>query len=162
MPDIADLPAKDFANPITPIAAANYLLEKRDALKPIKLIKLVYLCHGYCLAYFGKPLVDEKPQAWRYGPVFPSLYYAVQDYGNNPVVHKINEGLNKDSAPPNYAQQQFMDAIYEDFKEDSDDTLSGMASYPDSPWAKVRKKAKGNAPIGDKDMRMGFVEFVDA
>ena len=162
MSDIDDLTAKDFANPISPIAAANYLLEKRDALKPIKLIKLVYLCHGYCLAIFGKPLVDEQPQAWRLGPIFPSIYYAVRDYGDNPVTEKIDERLNKDSAPPNYAQQQLIDAVYDLYKEDSDGEVAWYANEPDSPWAKVRRKAGGNTPMSDKDLKVAFGEWIGA
>ena len=46
---------------ISPVAVANYLLEK-DAksacagMDQLKLIKLVYICHGFHLAEFGKPL----------------------------------------------------------------------------------------------------------
>jgi len=33
---------------------------------PLKLQKLVYLTHGWHLAFLGTPLINEDIQAWRY------------------------------------------------------------------------------------------------
>ena len=56
---------------------ANYFLQKGEkdpTMTPMKLIKLVYIAHGWNLGLTGKPLVSEDAEAWKYGPVFPSLY----------------------------------------------------------------------------------------
>ena len=34
-------------------------------------IKLVYLCHGWMLGIYGRSLIGEPVEAWRYGPVVP-------------------------------------------------------------------------------------------
>jgi uncharacterized phage-associated protein len=48
----------------------------------MKLLKLVYFAHGWHLALTdGKPLVDEFFQAWKFGPVAPSVYHAFKDNG---------------------------------------------------------------------------------
>jgi uncharacterized phage-associated protein len=57
---------------------ANELLSlsARDTapLTVMKLLKLVYIAHGWYLAFADKPLISEKVEAWDYGPVRASAY----------------------------------------------------------------------------------------
>ena len=46
-----------------------------------KLQKLMYCCDGVALATYGKPLSSERPEAWRYGPVFPTVLKYIQSHG---------------------------------------------------------------------------------
>ena len=50
-------------------------------VSPMKLLKLVYLAHGWHLAIKGKPLIDEQIQAWDYGPVIQNLYHEIKGFG---------------------------------------------------------------------------------
>ncbi len=59
-------------------------------LSPMKLQKLVYLAHGWYLANFDESLINEVIQAWRYGPVIPSLYYDLKHYGEECVTEKLH------------------------------------------------------------------------
>lgn len=76
-------------------AVANYFLKlaERDGkqLTPMQLQKLVYFAHGWHLALRGQPLVDEHPEAWTYGPVFPSLYHAFKLFGGGPIPRPATE-----------------------------------------------------------------------
>src|SRR5438552_18215648 len=78
-----------------PKAIANFFIETAAAegkkLTPLQLIKLVYFAHGWYLGLTGEPLIDEPPEAWRYGPVIPSLYHALKDYGNGAITSKITD-----------------------------------------------------------------------
>lgn len=71
------------------LAVAQYILNRRgairDTLSPMQLIKLAYIAHGFMLGWRGEPLLDEQVQAWRYGPVVPSIYHAIKDFGSSPV-----------------------------------------------------------------------------
>ena len=74
------------------LAIANYFIElahkDKIDIRPLKLMKLVYIAHGYILAMLDKPTDGaklEKVEAWQYGPVFPSVYYSFKDYGRNPI-----------------------------------------------------------------------------
>jgi uncharacterized phage-associated protein len=72
-------------------AVANYFLEKGKregvGLTPMQLIKLVYFAYGWSLAIFDRPLIDERLQAWRFGPAIPSLYHE--------FMRKLDEILNQ-------------------------------------------------------------------
>jgi uncharacterized phage-associated protein len=52
---------------------------------PLKVQKLIYLAHGWHLAFLGTPLIREGIEAWRYGPVVPSLYRQFRRFGIAPI-----------------------------------------------------------------------------
>ena len=52
----------------------------------LKLQKILYLAHMmYMGRNNGEPLINDKFQAWDYGPVVPELYREVKMYGNGPI-----------------------------------------------------------------------------
>ena len=51
------------------VAAAN---ERRISINMTKIQKLLYIAYGIFLAVKSTRLMDEHPQAWPYGPVFPT------------------------------------------------------------------------------------------
>lgn len=72
-----------------PLAVANWFLAKAEAegkpLTPMKLQKLIYFAHGWALALTDVPLIKERPQAWEYGPVIPSVYHEFKSFGRNTI-----------------------------------------------------------------------------
>lgn len=74
------------------IAVANYFIElAKKANKPIHLlglVKRVYIAHGFSLAINNKGLINprfDKVEAWRYGPVIPSVYHTFKQYKAEPI-----------------------------------------------------------------------------
>lgn len=65
-------------------------LEIKD-LTPMKLQKLIYYCHSWCLAVIGEPLLSDEVQAWTYGPVIPDIYHEYKNCGNQPVTTPAKE-----------------------------------------------------------------------
>jgi uncharacterized phage-associated protein len=51
---------------------AAYLNDKHVDINMTKIQKLTYIAYGTYLAIKGERLIDEYPQAWPYGPVFPT------------------------------------------------------------------------------------------
>lgn len=65
---------------------ADYIIAKgAGKFTPLVVNKLTYLAHGHTLGELGEPLVKDKVEAWRYGPVFPSVYHAFSEYKANPI-----------------------------------------------------------------------------
>lgn len=69
------------------ILIGDYITAKGNGqLTPLQVIKLTYIAHGYTLALLsGRPLIRDRIEAWKYGPVIPVLYDALKEYGGNPV-----------------------------------------------------------------------------
>lgn len=80
------------------IAIANYFVDKsNDSNKNItllSLLKLVYIAHGFIMVLLKddcggfNPRFD-KVEAWRYGPVVPSVYHSFKHNGSNPIKQKV-------------------------------------------------------------------------
>lgn len=74
--------------PATTIANEFLRLAKRDGvpLTHMKLQKLVYIAHGWHLTFSdGEPLIEERVQAWDYGPVINEMYAAFAKYGKDDI-----------------------------------------------------------------------------
>ena len=70
--------AEDLAHIVT-----HYLNQKGDSVSPKKLQKLLYYIEAWHLVHIGVPLIDEEFQAWVHGPVLPSLYHQLKEFGFN-------------------------------------------------------------------------------
>lgn len=83
---------------MTPIQAAKYIIafsdSKGDKITNKKLQKLLYYVQAWNLAVFGDPLFDEAPQAWRHGPVYPTVYQTFKSFGaeNVSLAHEYEKG----------------------------------------------------------------------
>ena len=78
---------------------ANFILEKAEADSvEIGTLKLVYIFFGWSSAFLDSYIFgDEDPiQAWKYGPVIPSLYHEFKRFGKDP----IEEGFRASTFDP--------------------------------------------------------------
>lgn len=121
------------------LVVANRLLalarEKNQTLTPMQLIKLVYMCHGWMLGLYGRPLIRDEVQAWKFGPVIPQLYRVVRDFRSSPVADML--------AVP--TREPELDEVAEDIIRQVSEiygnydgiTLSNMTHQPGTPWAQT-------------------------
>ncbi|OFE11413.1 hypothetical protein PHACT_12720 [Pseudohongiella acticola] len=137
------------------IAVANKILdlatENGRSVTPMQLIKLVYLCHGWMLGLYGRPLLAENIEAWRYGPVIRSLYAKVKDFRDNPVKGPLKQGL-RISAPDETFDEQESDLIsqvFEIYGRYSGVALSNLTHESGSPWDVVWKLKGQNSSISN-------------
>ncbi|MCY4446443.1 MAG: DUF4065 domain-containing protein [Rhodobacteraceae bacterium] len=128
-------------------AIANYFLAKygNNGIIPLKIQKLVYIAHGWYLAFHDEPLVnDEFAEAWEYGPVFASLYHELKYRGNLPVLDLATEfdhSLKKIKPKVNPKDDQttrLLDKVWEIYGYRSGQELSKLCHQPNSPWEKAR------------------------
>ncbi len=93
------------------ISVANEFIElaKKNGVKDLtvlKLLKLVYIAHGFGLSLFKgeKLLIDPRfdtVEAWKYGPVIPSVYHTFKQYRNTNITEKgiIFSGIDSNGDP---------------------------------------------------------------
>src|SRR4051812_22713719 len=80
---------------------ANCLLDFGDerglSLTHLALQKIVYFSHGLSYARFGHPLILNRVEAWKRGPVVRELYFAFNNFGERPISSraKIINGLTR-------------------------------------------------------------------
>lgn len=126
-----------------PRAIANRILEIRNETgEPISLmqiIKLVYIADGWSLAIHDKPLSKHNPQAWQYGPVYPTVYTAFKQFGSRPITAPAY--LKGTDVP--YAEEftpeeeDLLRAVVNSYGKMSAFALSSMTHEPNTPWSEA-------------------------
>lgn len=130
-----------------PKAVANYILEcaqeDGEKISPMKLLKLTYLAHGWTLGLTGQPLITEHPEAWRYGPVIPSLYHDFKEYGHSPV-DRWARWPDWSGDVPTYTVPKLSHAsdmilsiiqkVWSTYKRYSGEQLSALTHQKGTPW----------------------------
>ncbi len=153
----------------TPAAIANELLDRsaRDGkpMTPMQLLKLVYISHGWYLATTNQPLFDEVVQAWKYGPVVPSLFHEFKSYGGGRIDRPASTPLppsdNSEFADLEFAievpfladedsdAKQLLDWVWENYGHLDGWKLSEMTHKAGTPWSETVKNMKEVNPSTD-------------
>jgi uncharacterized phage-associated protein len=133
-----------------PVAVANFFIQKSldtgVEVTPMKLLKLVYISHGWSLALLNEPLIDEAVEAWTYGPVIPSLYQELKEYGRSRVTKLVTTNdFDWRSFKPNFTTptipeedtkvQKLLDNVWEGYGNHSGIYLSAITHKPGTPWS---------------------------
>jgi uncharacterized phage-associated protein len=124
------------------ISVANRLLElaeaKGDSLTPMQLLKLVYIAHGWMLGLYSKPLINERVEAWQYGPVIPALYGHLRQYRGAPVSKKIKTLFNNPELDD--VENDVVKQVYDAYSKFSGVQLSRMTHADGTPWANTYER----------------------
>jgi uncharacterized phage-associated protein len=127
----------------------------------MQLQKLVYFAYGWYLAVTGKRLLDERVEAWKWGPVVPSLYSEFKKYGSEPVPeaavdyffdggklcfreHRIG------SDPEGLMAKRVIEKVWRIYGQYSASQLSAMTHEPNSPWSLTPEKDVRGTDISDQ------------
>jgi uncharacterized phage-associated protein len=137
--------------PFSARAIANEFLrlaeEEGKKLTPMALIKFVYYAHGWYLALTGEPLLNENVEAWKFGPVVPSLYQEFKEFGMKPITRRARvsrildwtegEALIGEDAE---VAKRIIKRVWDVYKGLSAVQLSNLTHQPDSPWSLTPNK----------------------
>jgi uncharacterized phage-associated protein len=151
--------------PYDPSTIANRFLglakEDSKKLTPMQLIKLAYITHGFSLAIFKRPLLTKAIEAWRYGPVIPSLYDRLKQYGSRPVDGQISQS---DSEPRNEALEEDDDklvkAVFSKYGKLTGVQLSYLTHKPGTPWALNYRPDVYGIEIDNQQIRSHYEELL--
>jgi len=139
MPYLMTYSAKAIANTLLLIAQRH---DKK--LSPLQLQKLLYFAHGWFLALYKRPLINEEIQAWKYGPVISSIYHEFKKYGDQPIegfAIEFEDGKYYTPLVPESDQdtRKLLEKIWNVYGKFSARELSTLSHEIGSPWDKTWK-----------------------
>jgi uncharacterized phage-associated protein len=152
----------------TPATIANEFLHRAGmagkTLTPMQLLKLVYIAHGWHMAVNAEPLFDEAVEAWKYGPVVPSLFHEFKEFGGTPIrrlAHAIDVPVGGEEddqgwivrtpfVPPSDSNaHKLLDWVWQGYGGRDGGSLSDMTHEPGTPWSETVAEMKKNNPHVD-------------
>ncbi|GAB5466825.1 MAG: hypothetical protein Kapaf2KO_22610 [Candidatus Kapaibacteriales bacterium] len=126
-------------------AVANYFIGKAldsgESLSVTKVLKLVYIAHGWHLAIYNSPLIQDEIQAWKYGPVIPALYAKIKYKADFTSIIEV-DGTPNLPFPEDY---DFLGRIWEVYSKFTAGQLSTATHLVDTPWDQVWNKDDGKS-----------------
>lgn len=124
--------------------AEQILWLRRDLpTMPMHVLKLVYLCHGWMLGIFGRGLIAEPAEAWRYGPVVPTIYHTYKSFRGDPIATAPVDR----SAILDENQNDLLGAVLRAYRDYSALDLSAITHQPGTPWYEVYNGGRGESAI---------------
>lgn len=152
-------------------AVANEFLRTRlGRMSPMKLQKLVYYSHGWSLALFDEPLIEDRIEAWQYGPVIPALYYEFKEFGNAPITRLAKElafegpsgkAVEVEPEVVDGRSKKLVQKVWDRLGHYSAVELSNLTHSENEPWFKVTKRRPGMA-IPNELIRDCFKDMLKA
>jgi uncharacterized phage-associated protein len=118
---------------------AEYILrcayQARRPLTNLRLQKLLYYSQASYLAQEGKPLFDDRLEAWPNGPVQPSIYHKYGAYQSN----AISEVPDAGGIPSEVTE--YLDAVMELY---GNEATAPQRESAEHPWVKARDNTPGD------------------
>lgn len=146
------------------LSVANYfimLAKKEDTpITQLGLMKRVYIAHGFSLAIHRKSLLDkrfDKVEAWKYGPVIPSVYHSFKQYKAAPIAEQTvvmewddvkNEPVFVTPILEDSDAVSIVEMVWKRYHEYSDSELVALTHRPGTPWS-VCYRPEENREIPD-------------
>lgn len=158
--------------PFSAAAVANEFLHlahrDRKNITPLKMQKLVYFAHGWHLAITGRPLLTEPIQAWKFGPVIPTLYQEFKEYGADPIpfpatAYVAGQGqvvvrLEHEGTPEEVqVARQIIERVWREYGKYTAAQLTTFTHSEDSPWARTPDKEEPGTVISNDEIRDYFL-----
>jgi uncharacterized phage-associated protein len=152
--------AKAVANAFLDIARTH-----GTTLTPMKLQKLIFFAHGWNLAIYDEPLIADSIEAWRFGPVIPSLYREFRNVGGGAITERASDFdfANFDIVvpeldPSDKRTRLLLEKVWEKYGGLTAIQLSNMTHLDGTPWAVARAgdRTSNNVPISDDSIKQYF------
>lgn len=153
-----------MATHTTVFNVADSFLEKAKEsdrqLDLLQLLKLCYLAHGWYLAFYGKPLIEEEVQAWKYGPVIPELYYALKHFKGGKLPHDCLAGLARKDDHLSDDAENVIGQVDDHYGSWEGVELSTLTHQKGTPWTKVYKGGR-YLPINNNIIEKHFASLIE-
>ena len=113
-----------------------------DSITNLKLQKLVYYAQAWSVALLGRPLFEERVEAWAHGPVVDVVYQEYKQYGY--------DGLPRSRKRPRFTPEErvVLEDVLSVYGEHSAKFLETL-THSEQPWA----TAWGDRPAASRSRR---------
>lgn len=101
----------------------------------LKLLKIVYIAHGWMLGLHDKPLISEDVEAWKYGPVIPELYRDTRNFRRE----HITEMSSEYHVDLNSNEQSIINQTFDGYAGYTANQLIRLTHKKGTPWYQVTK-----------------------
>jgi uncharacterized phage-associated protein len=122
----------------SPTQVVNKFIELANAsgssMTHMQVQKLLYIAHGFNLAFYDEPLLKDPVCAWKYGPVIPSVYTALKVNRSRPIISPLNTGLGLEKSIDNRTNA-LLESIYTTYGKLNGTQLSEFTHRPGTPWS---------------------------
>ncbi len=123
----------------------HYVNQKGDTVSHKKLQKLLYYVDAWHLVNFSSTIVDEDFEAWVHGPVIPSLYQQLKEFGFNDLkvingeYDTVDEEIQAIITKNNLSEDQldFINSVLNKYGGLSSFDLE-LLSHSEAPWIEAR------------------------
>ncbi len=149
----------------------HFVNNKGDSVSHKKLQKLLYYVDAWHLVYFGNPIVDETFEAWVHGPVIPSLYQELKEFGFNEikvinseaVFESIESEIRTIIEKNNLSEDQLelIDTVLLKYGSLSSMELE-ILSHSEAPWIKARQGLAPHQPCKNRISKSYMKDFYSA
>ncbi len=132
--------------------------QKAEPTTPMQILKLVYIAHGWVLGFLRRPLIRQPVEAWRYGPVVPTVYHHYKVFERHPIIM----GTKSQKSELDEKQQAVVKAVEKSYRRFSGPQLSSMTHQKGSPWdITVQKQGLVNAVIPNDLIQQHYKEKIE-
>ncbi|CDO34810.1 Panacea domain-containing protein [Novosphingobium sp. KN65.2] len=150
-----------------PVTVANYIIglaAKADKkLTPMQLNKLTYIAHGFSLGRERRPLINEPVEAWRYGPVIPSLYRRLKRYGSSHVDSPVTSFFRGDQSEGMWPEDKaLIEAVFEKYGHLTGAQLSFLTHKKGTPWDRAYQPDIYGIEIPDAQIGQHYADLLNA
>ncbi|GBU09958.1 hypothetical protein AwWohl_10960 [Gammaproteobacteria bacterium] len=134
------------------LSVANFFVEKSletgVELTPMKVIKMVYIAHGWYLANTNEPLINEGVQAWKFGPVIETVYQQFSSFRDSQITRMAQTTVrNADNSfselTPTLSDDRlrtFLSSVWDAYSKYSGWQLSALTHEKGTPWDETWNK----------------------
>jgi uncharacterized phage-associated protein len=157
------------------ISVANYFIdlakESGIEIRQFGLMKRVYITHGFCLAILAKSALDSRfdtVEAWKNGPVIPSVYHSFKHNGTNSITTKsiipeVDDKGNITIIVPQLEDIRIQDiakGVWKRYIDFTDIELINLLHKPGTPWDLCYAPGRNN-PIPDLYTKLYYKKLID-
>lgn len=155
----------------TPQQVANYFLDRAEedsmSMTQLKLIKLVYIAYGWYLALTGEKLFAEPIEAWKHGPVIPSLYHEFKHFKSSPIVGR-SEDVDLDDweviipriPDDDRTADMILSKVWAAYRRFRAWDLRNKTHEDGGPWHKVYQDDVNGIALRDEDIKEHYAKRI--